>query len=337
MVGLFEADGYYASDISAYETLAGLPNVPLIPVHIDSFNGSAGVDNDEVALDIEMAISMAPSLAAVVIFEGPNNNSDWIDILDSMAASNQIKQFSSSWGYTGGVDPNGSFDSEFVKMAMQGQSYFQASGDGDAWVNTIWVPAASTNLTSVGGTTLAMSGSGGAYISDTVWNSGYLGASDAWSPNGDGYWGSGGGVSTLYGIPSWQQSVSMADNSASPSQRNIPDVALTADNVWVTYSNGSSGSFIGTSCAAPLWAGFMALVNQQAAANGKSAIGFLNPAIYAIGEGTNYTNCFHDVTSGNNTSGISPANYFAVPGFDLCTGNGVLIGSTFAELTEPNA
>ena len=81
--------------------------------------------------------------------------------------------------------------------------------------------------------------------------------------------GSGGGISSYYAIPSWQTNVSMANNGGSMANRNIPDVALTADNIFVSYNNGdASGTyyFMGTSCAAPLWAGFTALVNQQSVA-----------------------------------------------------------------------
>jgi uncharacterized repeat protein (TIGR01451 family) len=334
-VGLFEADGYYASDITAYETLAGLPNVPLINVFIDGANGP---DNDsdgvgEVSLDIEMAISMAPGLSAVVVYEVPGDLNEWIDALDSMAASNQIKQLSSSWGYTGSPDPNTSFDAVFQKMAMQGQSFFQASGDGDAWITPIWVPGDSPYLTSVGGTTLTMSGLGTAYISDTVWNWGY--DPPGWPGTDNGYWGSGGGVSTVYSIPSWQQGVNMTTNLGSTTMRNVPDVALTGNEIWVIFDNGQSGSFGGTSCAAPLWAGFIALVNQQAAANGSSTAGFINPAIYALGQGTNYTSCFNDVTTGNNTWSNSPTKYFAVPGYDLCAGWGTPTGSNLINALAP--
>ena len=65
----------------------------------------------------------------------------------------------------------------------------------------------------------------------------------------------------------------------------------------------------GTSCAAPLWAGLAALVNQQAAADGKPAVGFINPAVNAIGTGANYTMAFHDITTGNNTSPASPTKF----------------------------
>ncbi len=302
-VGLLELDGYYSNDIVSYENLAKIPIVPLKNIVL-GYNGPPGSGVVEVSLDIEMAVAMAPGLEAVAVFEGSSTNglTSWIDILDSMAASNQIKQFSSSWGYSGSPDPNTSFDTEFQKLAMQGQSFYQASGDGDAWYNPIWVPADSAYLTSVGGTMLTMSGAGVAYSSETVWNEGNLGHANAWSPNGNGYIGSGGGVSTVYSIPSWQNGVSNSSNHASSSMRNIPDVALTADDIWVIYGNGQNGAAAGTSCAAPLWAGFTALVNQQAAAGGSATVGFINPAIYTLGHGSSYSSTFHDITTGNNTN-----------------------------------
>jgi subtilase family serine protease len=106
MVGLLEADGYYTNDILAYESLAGLPNVPLQNILIDSFRGVPGTNNNEVALDIEMAISMAPGLASVVVFETPDSVPDWLDVLEIMSEQTQIKQFSSSWGYSDGENPN---------------------------------------------------------------------------------------------------------------------------------------------------------------------------------------------------------------------------------------
>jgi uncharacterized repeat protein (TIGR01451 family) len=104
-------------------------------------------------------------------------------------------------------------------------------------------------------------------------------------------------------------------------------VALTGDAVWVLYGSGQSGSFGGTSCAAPLWAGFTALVNQQGAGLGNAPIGFINPAIYAIASSGNYANCFHDITTGNNTWSGSPNLFFATPNYDLCTGLGTPNGT----------
>jgi hypothetical protein len=166
-----------------------------------------------------------------------------------------------------------------------------------------------------------MNGAGASYASETVWNLGY--SPPAWSLNGNGYIGSGGGVSTYYSIPSWQQGINMATNQGSTTMRNIPDVALTASGILVVANNAQPETGVGgTSAAAPLWAGFAALVNQQAANTFKPPVGFLNPAIYAIGKSPNYAAAFHDITTGNNYSAGSPANYPAVPGYDLCTGWG---------------
>jgi len=128
----------------------------------------------------------------------------------------------------------------------------------------------------------------------------------------------------------------MTTNLGSTTLRNVPDVALTGDNVYVVYNNGSSGTFGGTSCAAPLWAGFMALANQQAALGGNSPVGFINPAIYLIGKSNaNYASIFHDITTGNNFSSSSPSKYPAVPGYDLCTGWGTPNGTNFINALAP--
>ena len=199
-------------------------------------------------------------------------------------------------------------------MAAQGQSFFNASGDSDAFVGGIPFPSESTNITQVGGTTLNTTGPGGAWSSESAWNWG----------NGTG---TSGGVSANYGIPGWQKGVSMVSNHGSTTLRNVPDVAMAGDNVYVIYNNGSSGTVGGTSCAAPLWAGFMALINQLAAASGQAPPGFINPAIYAIGKNSSYNSCFKDTASGNNYDSTSPTNFPAITGYDLCTGWGTPNGT----------
>jgi hypothetical protein len=121
----------------------------------------------------------------------------------------------------------------------------------------------------------------------------------------------------------------MAANGGSTSNRNIPDVALTGDNVLVAYGDGQTTTVGGTSCAAPLWAGLTALINQQAVSLGKSSVGFLNPAIYALGKSMSYGSNFHDTTTGNNTSSNSPNLFYATAGYDLCTGWGTPSGQAF--------
>jgi subtilase family serine protease len=312
-VGLLEFDsGYYQSDITAYETLAGLPNVPVSAVLLDGYGGGPGYANTEVSLDIEMAISMAPGLAGVIVYEGSTTD----DILNRMATDNLARQIGASWGYP--IDANS--EQIFLQFAAQGQSFFNASGDSDAYTGVVMTPSDDPNITIVGGTTLTTSGPGGVWVSETVWNWGI-----EYGENGVG---SGGGISTVYPIPSWQTNISMAANQGSTTMRNLPDVALTADNVYVIYGGGQAGAFGGTSCATPLWAAFTALVNEQAVMSGRPTVGFINPAIDTICSGGNYASCFHDITTGNNTSSASPNKFYAVSGYDLCTGWGVPAGQS---------
>jgi kumamolisin len=157
------------------------------------------------------------------------------------------------------------------------------------------------------------------YVSEFVWNYDI--------PNGTnepptGYVGSTGGV-TQYAIPSWQVPII----GGIYTNRTIPDVALTADDVFIYDNDGNKGGEAGTSCASPLWAGFMALVNAQAAAAGQSNAGFLNPTLYADDTthgdpDYTYSQLFHDVPTGSNCWLLMPTNFFATTNYDLCTGLG---------------
>lgn len=313
-VGLVEFDGYFPGDVAAYRHLTGQTQVPLKNILLDGFNGLAGANNAEVALDIDMANAMAPGLSAILVYEGEVPD----DVLNRMATDNLARQLSASWLYS--TDP--ATEQIFLQFAAQGQSFFNASGDYDAYPGVISPPADDPNITIVGGTTLSTGTPGGPWLSERVWNWGNA-------------TGTGGGISTVYPIPSWQQGVNMSSNQGSTNWRNLPDVALTADNVWVVYDDGASAIFGGTSCAAPLWAGFTALVNQQGAANGRPPQGFINPAIYTLCESSNYGAAFHDIVTGNNTSFYSPTAFLAVPGYDLCTGWGTPTGSNLINLLAP--
>jgi len=128
-VGLLQFDGYTPSDITYYESQAGLPNVPLVNVLVDGATGtpSGSGGEVEVSLDIEMAISMAPGLAQVIVYMAPNP-SPFADLLNRMATDNLAKQLSCSW-YISGGGPDPVADQIFQQMAAQGQSFFNASGD----------------------------------------------------------------------------------------------------------------------------------------------------------------------------------------------------------------
>jgi len=318
-VALVEFDDYFPNDIADYKRLAGLPDVPLQKVPLDGFSGPPGSWNNEVALDIEMAIAMAPGLSSVIIYEAPIDTAPWHDLLNRIATDNLAKQVSCSW-YTPGGGPDPVCDQIWQQMAAQGQSVFDACGDAGAYPGLVDFPGDSPYITQVGGTTLTTSGPGGAWGSETVWNLGYF--------INVGYCvGSGGGISTTYPIPNWQQGLSMTANHGSTARRNIPDVAMVAENIWSLFNNGDAAASWGTSASAPLWAGFTALANELAASRGQPPVGFINPAIYALGKGAAYSSAFHDIMTGNNTTTASPANFFAVPGFDLCTGWGTPSGS----------
>jgi hypothetical protein len=127
----------------------------------------------------------------------------------------------------------------------------------------------------------------------------------------------------------------MSANQGSTVWRNVPDLAMCAQGDLGIYANGVTNGLTGTSCAAPLWAGFMALVNQQAAQNGQPPVGFLNPALYGIGQSSLYQSCLHDITIGGNKNAGSPTKFLAKPGFDLCTGWGTPAGQALIDTLAP--
>ncbi|HEX6478627.1 MAG TPA: hypothetical protein VF043_07270, partial [Ktedonobacteraceae bacterium] len=199
-----------------------------------------------------------------------------------------------------------------ARLAVQGQALFVASGDFGSYNETAgsgdFPPADHPLVTSVGGTELVTSGPGGAWVSETT---------ATFSGGGYSPWGS----DPQFAIPWWQAGMDYTASKGSTTVRNAPDVSIVADSITV-FSNGSWRGFAGTSAAAPLWAGFMALVNEQAAASGRPRVGFANPALWAIGRGGNCPTCFHDITTGNNFNSTNPNLYSAVAGYDLCTGWG---------------
>ncbi len=299
---------YYPLDVYMYQTNAGLSTNIVVTNIITTFTSywtnaltGSSTDEGEEVLDIDMAMSMAPD-AVILNYEGEAH-----DVFNQIAVDNLAKQMTLSYGF--GIDSI--IQQIFQQFVAQGQAMSQASGDGGADLDGGTGLTGAPYSTIVGGVSLTTSGTNGPWLSDPTWG------------------GSGGGISG-WGIPFWQQGINMATNLGSTSYRNYPDVAMPADNIFTVYKNGTVvGGTGGTSAASPLWAGFMALVNQQAATQGNPAVGFINPAIYAIGKGprTIYTNCFHDITAGNTFNNHNPLRYAACPGYDLCTGWGTPTGS----------
>jgi uncharacterized membrane protein len=303
-VGLFEFYGTDLADVTTYFTKVNQTNkVPITLISTDKTSVNCvyllGCDDTEPTIDITQSVSMAPGLSAVNVFVGKSDTA----ILSAMTTHTPLSaQLSCSWGWTP-ADPTTDAP-YFQKMAAQGQNFFVAAGDESEWTLANFpYPAEDAYIVSVGGTSLTTSGAGGPWASETGWLY------------------SGGGVSPhSTPIPTWQKlsGVITASNEGSTNYRNGPDVSANADFSYYVCADqsGCTANLVGgTSFAAPLWAGYMALVNQQAKLNGHAVLGFLNPLIYPLGVGTSYSNYFHDVTSGSN-------GYPAVAGYDLVTGWG---------------
>jgi subtilase family serine protease len=308
-VGLCEFDGYNMSDVTG--TFDGHANsVAINNVLIDGASGGSDGDDGEQVLDIVQAAMMAPGMNQVRVYIAPGTTSIGVgdtDMFNKMATENITKQIGCSWGWN--PDDTSSDDPIFQEFAAQGQNMFVASGDAGAYTGNNATdssyPAESVYVVAVGGTDLTTNGAGGPWQSETAWPDSSGGPSD----NG-------------FAIPSWQVGVANSSNGASTTIRNLPDVAAEGNFDNYLCDQGScSGTWGGTSFAAPRWAGFLALVNQQVVANGGSTLGFVNPAIYSIGFGSSYTSDFHDITSGNNNNGKGKS-YNAVTGYDLVTGWG---------------
>lgn len=334
ILGLFELDGYTQSDVSNYVSHFGLAAVPLQNVLVDGFSGRAGTGADEVTLDIELQIALAPDAAKIIVYEGPNTSTGVVDTYNRIATDNLAKAISTSWGLSelqSSSTIRNAENSAFMQMAAQGQSIFAASGDSGAYDNrtTLSVddPGSQPYMVGVGGTQLFVN-SGETYNFETTWN-----------VNGTVNGGAGGGgISAVWTIPSWQVGLATPQNMASSTMRNVPDVSLNADQYtgYAIFYNGGWTIYGGTSCAAPLWAAFTARVNQQLAANGAAPLGFANPVIYPIARGANYTTDFHDIADGSTN-----LYYPAVTGYDDATGWGSFNGANlFADLapsTIPSA
>ncbi|MGC2822153.1 MAG: S53 family peptidase [Candidatus Sulfotelmatobacter sp.] len=317
-IALFEFAGTDLADLSTYYKNAGQTE-PYTPTLISTGgfatscvdSGSSACDDTEQTLDMTQAMGMAPGSTMLYMYvcgnvkasgSGSISDTACISAMVSTTDAPLSKQISCSWGWTP-ADPS-TLDPYFEQMAAQGQNFFAASGDSSAWSasNEAW-PADDANIVSVGGTDLTTSSAAGPWKSETAWAD------------------SGGGISPdSIPIPSWQKlsGVITSTNKGSTTLRNGPDVSANANftfYVCADQTTCTANDYGGTSFAAPMWAGYLALANQQAAANGDT-IGFIDPIIYPAALTSSYGTYFHDITSG------SCGTYSGITGFDLCTGWG---------------
>lgn len=296
-LGLWEFEGTDLADLNTYyknvkQTLAITP----VLLSVDGTSTSCvysrrrGCDDTEQTLDMTQALGMAPGLASLTMYIGSSDTA----IASAMTTHTPLPMtIGCSWGWTP-ADPS-TLDIYFEKMASQGQTFFAASGDSSTWSRRVeaW-PADDDYVVSVGGTDLTTTGAAGAWASETAWAD------------------SGGGISPdKIALPSWQRGIANSANHASTVYRNGPDVSANANftfYVCADQTTCTANGYGGTSFAAPMWAGLVALANQKRG-TGKG-VGFINPTLYGN------PSYLHDITSG--TSG----SYSAVVGYDLVTGLG---------------
>jgi kumamolisin len=297
-VALWEFDGYQTKNISAYDKQFGLKSTAPKTVSVDgaNYDSSPGGGQPEVELDIEIVQAMA-SAANTLVYEAPNSDQGQIDMAAKIVADKKASVVSISWGACEADQGSSAItgtDNALKKGAAEGISFYSASGDSgsadcQSGATGVDYPASDPSVSGVGGTTLTV-GSGGAWKSETAWS------------------GSGGGVSTVYKAPSWEKGVN--------GMRTVPDVSSDADpnTGYAVYTGGSWQEYGGTSCAAPMWAGFTAHLG-----NG-------NPVFAKIGAGSSYAKAFHDITSGSN------GKYKAGKGYDEVTGWGSYNGANLEPL-----
>jgi kumamolisin len=314
--------GFKQEDIQAY--FSGLqlavPTVVAVPVDAGS-NSPTGDPNGpdvEVMLDIEVAGAVAGG-ARIAVYFAPNTDAGFLDAIAAAThdATNKPSVISISWGSAESSwtqQALTAFDSAFKAATILGITVTVATGDNGSadavsdGANHVDFPASSSFALACGGTTLRASGN--AITSETVWN-------DTAQDEG----ATGGGVSTVFPLPSWQQNLSATlaqGQKAALTKRGVPDVSGDADpetgyNVRVDGSDTIVG---GTSAVAPLWAGLIALINAAR----ESSAGFINATLYG-----NSAAC-RDITTGNNGA------YYASPGWDACTGLGSPIGKQIEAL-----
>jgi kumamolisin len=320
-LGLFEYLGTDLADLKTYYTNVK-QTLPITPVLLSTDGTSTACldtraggscDDTEQTLDMTQALGMAPGLASLTVYIGSTDTA----IISAMTTHSPLPAtIGCSWGWTP-ADPT-TLDPYFEKMSAQGQNFFAASGDSSTWSskNEAW-PADDAYVVSVGGTDLVTASAGGAWKSETAWVD------------------SGGGISPdKIAIPAWQKlsGVINSTNKGSTTYRNGPDVSANANFSFYTCADQKAclaNSYGGTSFAAPMWAAYIALVNQQLVSLGKPTIGFINPTIYAQNITSSYGTDFHDITSGKSGS------YSATTGYDLVTGWGSPNGSGLINALAP--
>ncbi len=309
--------GYRQQDLDNYFKKLKVKGPKVVSVNVDSGanapTGSADGPDGEVMLDIEVAGALAPD-ATIAVYFAPNTDRGFLDAILAAVHDRQNRPdvVSISWGAAeSGWTKQAlmAFDQAFASAGAVGVTVCCASGDNGSTDGVqdgrfhVDFPASSPHVLACGGTRLVVS-HGAPH--ETVWNE--LAA-------GEG--ATGGGVSAVFGRPSWQQAANVPP-SANPEHttgRGVPDVAGDADPTtgYAVLVDGKDLVIGGTSAVAPLWAALIARCNEKLG----RPVGFVNPTLYLRARAG-----FRDVVEGSNGTGA----YAAGVGWDACTGLGTPTG-----------
>ena len=328
-VVFIEIDKFAAPDLACFAEHYGLPpfNVAVAPSQLGPPNESSHAEPD---LDLEVVHSIAPAAHLVVYY----SDARVADLAATAAAAMKAYPraiFSISIGGCEVENVNASghallsgdqtvWRDALRGLAATGGSAFVASGDSGAYTcgsrltsdatgaeaPSVSDPASDPYATSVGGTTLFVAPTG-TYGGEAAWGGPF--EQD----------GSGGGVSQVWTEPFYQRNAAL-ENRFSDGMRQVPDVSALGDanTGWNIFHDGGWDVVAGTSAAAPLWAGLVALIDQSLDQRRLARVGFANPALYSFGQHASAQPArpFNDVSRGNNLY------YPATPGWDFATGWG---------------
>ncbi|MFY9662046.1 MAG: S53 family peptidase [Terriglobales bacterium] len=321
-IGIIElGGGYRQADLAAYFKTLGLAAPAITAVSVDGGKNkpstASGADG-EVMLDVEVAASVAPG-AKVAVYFTPNTDQGFLDAITTAVhdAANKPSVISISWG-----GPESSWTAQSMtamdeacqSAAALGVTITVAAGDNGSTDggtgNNVDFPASSPHVLACGGTKLDANGA--TIVSEVVWNE---------LANNEG--ATGGGVSNVFALPSWQAKAQVPAATTTTGGRGVPDVAGDADPTtgYTIRVDGQTMVIGGTSAVAPLWAGLVAVANQQLG----TQVGFIQPAIYAAKAAA----AFNDITQGNNGA------FSASPGWDACSGLGSPIAGKLIPLLAP--
>lgn len=319
-IGIIELGGGYSDQsIGEYFASLGMAPPPLVAVGVDgAVNQPTGDPNGpdgEVELDIEVAGAVAPG-AKLAVYFAPNTDAGFLNAIATAIhdTTNKPTVISISWG--GPENGWAAASIQAMNRALQdaaalGVTVCVAAGDSGSTdgendgLYHVDFPASSPYALACGGTRLVVEN--GQIASETVWNDGAQGGS------------TGGGVSSVFALPSWQKNAQVPP-SANPGGtvgRGVPDVAGDADPAtgYEVLVDGETAAIGGTSAVAPLWAGLVTIANKTIG----QPVGYLNPVLYSLPKAAQ---AFRDITQGNNDIAGTGDVYAAGPGWDPCTGLG---------------